>query len=136
MFTLVCTPLGYFFPQHFLTGDFSPLLPRCFVCTLLCTPLDDVMFSSHLRSPEYYKWELGPEFQKQLSSWKVAHFLRCLCGLLAWLASCWVSSFFLFFYYFFFFNIFFNSLCVSEFAACAGCWRGLLPVGYLHFFDV
>ena len=27
----------------------------CFVSTLVCTPLDDVMFASHLRSPEWHR---------------------------------------------------------------------------------
>mmetsp|Transcript_37685 Transcript_37685/g.60786 ORF Transcript_37685/g.60786 Transcript_37685/m.60786 type:complete len:397 (-) Transcript_37685:95-1285(-) len=61
----------------------------CFVSTLVCTPLDDVMYSSHLRSPEYYKWDVGADFQEQFASWKVAHLLRCLCGLLGWAASSW-----------------------------------------------
>jgi len=61
----------------------------CFVCTLVCTPLDDIMFASHARSPEYYKWPLGPEFEKALQSWKVGHLLRCLCGLIGWAVSSW-----------------------------------------------
>lgn len=61
----------------------------CFISTLACTPMDDVMFASHLRSPEWHRWELGPEFRRQLASWKVGHLLRCLCGLLGWLASSW-----------------------------------------------
>ena len=61
----------------------------CFISTLVCTPMDDVMFASHLRSPEWYRWELGAEFARQLETWKVGHLLRCLCGLLGWLATSW-----------------------------------------------
>jgi len=60
----------------------------CLVCTLVCTPMDDMMFASH-RSPEYYRWDLGEPFLLNLQRWKVAHILRCLCGLLGWVASSW-----------------------------------------------
>jgi len=75
--------------QRALDSVIMALYLICFVTTLVCTPVDDVMYASHLRSPEWYKWELGTEFKSHLRSWKVAHQLRCLCGLLGWVAASW-----------------------------------------------
>eukprot|EP00802_Teleaulax_amphioxeia_P014468 Tamp_14534.p1 GENE.Tamp_14534~~Tamp_14534.p1 ORF type:complete len:371 (-),score=66.62 Tamp_14534:227-1339(-) len=54
--------------QRALDSVIMALYLICFVTTLVCTPVDDVMYASHLRSPEWYKWELGTEFKSHLRS--------------------------------------------------------------------
>uniref|UniRef100_A0A6T7NP54 Uncharacterized protein n=1 Tax=Hanusia phi TaxID=3032 RepID=A0A6T7NP54_9CRYP len=59
----------------------------CFISNLVCTPLDDILTSSFLRSPEWYKWTLGDEFQAKFSQWRSAHILRSLFGLFGWVIN-------------------------------------------------
>mmetsp|Transcript_11502 Transcript_11502/g.27594 ORF Transcript_11502/g.27594 Transcript_11502/m.27594 type:complete len:440 (-) Transcript_11502:181-1500(-) len=73
--------------QRLLDATLIFLYVLCFLLTLICTPLEDVMSASDLRSPEWYRWDLGQGFEDDLANWRVIHIFRCLFGLIAWVLS-------------------------------------------------
>jgi len=61
------------------------LYSLCFVLSLVNTPMDDTLASTHARIPSWYTYAMpSSKFQSDLDVWRVLNVIRLLAAILAW----------------------------------------------------